>query len=93
MESLFKLPMASGARVRILQITDTHLFAGEHETLLGVNTFHSYRAVLDAIIAEQHPFDLVVATGDLASGPLCRRLSEFCEGNISPACALRLAAR
>ncbi|MGO3396487.1 MAG: 3',5'-cyclic-AMP phosphodiesterase, partial [Serratia proteamaculans] len=32
MESLFKPTVASGARVRILQITDTHLFAGENET-------------------------------------------------------------
>lgn len=92
MESLFKLPMASGARVRILQITDTHLFAGEHETLLGVNTSRSYRAVLDAIIAEQHPFDLIVATGDLAQDhsvaplPLIKillRVSPVCQRPVS----------
>ncbi|QHB34846.1 3',5'-cyclic-AMP phosphodiesterase [Yersinia canariae] len=80
MESLFKLPMASGARVRILQITDTHLFAGEHETLLGVNTSRSYRAVLDAIIAEQHPFDLIVATGDLAQDHSVAAYENFAEG-------------
>ncbi|CND01813.1 cyclic 3'%2C5'-adenosine monophosphate phosphodiesterase [Yersinia pseudotuberculosis] len=80
LESLFKLPMASGARVRVLQITDTHLFAGEHETLLGVNTSHSYRAVLDAIIAEQHPFDLVVATGDLAQDHSVAAYQNFAKG-------------
>ncbi|WP_145521020.1 3',5'-cyclic-AMP phosphodiesterase [Yersinia mollaretii] len=80
MESLFKLPMASGARVRILQITDTHLFAGEHETLLGVNTSHSYRAVLDAIVAEQHPFDLIVATGDLAQDHSVAAYQNFAKG-------------
>ncbi|MCX2958177.1 MAG: 3',5'-cyclic-AMP phosphodiesterase, partial [Serratia symbiotica] len=37
MESLFKLPVASGNTARILQITDTHLFADKHETLLGIN--------------------------------------------------------
>ncbi|VTP67325.1 3',5'-cyclic adenosine monophosphate phosphodiesterase CpdA [Serratia rubidaea] len=56
MESLFKLPVASGAKVRILQITDTHLFAGEHETLLGINTYRSYHAVLDAVRAQQREF-------------------------------------
>ncbi|MDU7768119.1 MAG: metallophosphoesterase, partial [Serratia marcescens] len=66
MESLFKLPVASGAAVRILQITDTHLFAGEHETLLGINTYRSYHAVLDAIQAQRRDVDLIVATGDLA---------------------------
>lgn len=66
MESLFKLPVASGAAVRILQITDTHLFAGEHETLLGINTYRSYHAVLDAIRAQRRDVDLIVATGDLA---------------------------
>ncbi len=49
MESLLNLTVAGGARVRILQITDTHLFAEKHETLLGVNTWESYQAVLDAI--------------------------------------------
>ncbi|MGG2141546.1 3',5'-cyclic-AMP phosphodiesterase [Symbiopectobacterium sp. RP] len=66
MESLLKVPVASGARIRILQITDTHLFAGEHETLLGVNTYRSYHAVLSAIQAQGQDVDLIVATGDLA---------------------------
>jgi Icc protein len=65
LESLLTLPVVNKSRINILQVTDTHLFANVHETLLGVNTHHSYHAVLDAIIAE-HPFvDLVVATGDL----------------------------
>ena len=66
MESLLTLPLAGEARVRILQITDTHLFAQKHEALLGVNTWESYQAVLEAIRPHQHEFDLIVATGDLA---------------------------
>ncbi|WJV54303.1 3',5'-cyclic-AMP phosphodiesterase [Prodigiosinella aquatilis] len=66
MESLLTLPVARGAKVRILQITDTHLFLSEKETLLGVNTYRSYRAVLDAIEAQGYEFDLITATGDLA---------------------------
>ncbi|SQI45332.1 3',5'-cyclic adenosine monophosphate phosphodiesterase CpdA [Serratia plymuthica] len=80
MESLFKLTVASGARVRILQITDTHLFAGENETLLGINTYRSYHAVLDAIMAQQRDFDLVVATGDLAQDHSLAAYRHFAEG-------------
>lgn len=65
METPLHLPVADGAAVRILQITDTHLFAGETDTLLGINTLHSYHAVLDAIVKQQLPADLIVATGDL----------------------------
>ncbi|EHI1623807.1 3',5'-cyclic-AMP phosphodiesterase, partial [Salmonella enterica] len=56
MESLLTLPLAGEARVRILQITDTHLFAEKHETLLGVNTWESYQAVLEAIRAQQYEY-------------------------------------
>ena len=66
MDSLLTLPAANGSEIRILQITDTHLFAGKHESLLGVNTWSSYKAVLDAIIAQHRDYDLIIATGDLA---------------------------
>ncbi|QUG74279.1 3',5'-cyclic-AMP phosphodiesterase [Erwinia sp. E602] len=80
MESLLKLPVASGSRVRILQITDTHLFAGKHETLLGVNTWASYDAVLDAIAEQQRHIDLIVATGDLAQDHSPEAYQHFAEG-------------
>lgn len=80
MESLFQLTVARGAPVRILQITDTHLFAGEHETLLGVNTYRSYHAVLEAIHAEARPYDIVVATGDLAQDHSVAAYQHFANG-------------
>ena len=83
MESLLNLPLAGGARVRILQITDTHLFAEKHETLLGVNTRESYQAVLAAIHAEQRDFDLIVATGDLAQDHSAGAYQHFSEGIAS----------
>lgn len=70
----------SGAKVRILQITDTHLFAGKHETLLGINTYSSYQAVLDAIIAQQRSIDLIVATGDLAQDHSQAAYRHFADG-------------
>ncbi|BDG83060.1 hypothetical protein TUM20903_06480 [Citrobacter koseri] len=83
MESLLTLPLAGEARVRILQITDTHLFAEKHETLLGVNTWESYQAVLDAIHAGQHEYDLIVATGDLAQDQTAAAYQHFAEGIAS----------
>ena len=80
MESLFQLTVARGAPVRILQITDTHLFAGEHETLLGVNTHRSYHAVLEAIHAQSRPYDIVVATGDLAQDHSVAAYQHFANG-------------
>lgn len=80
MESLLTLPVASGAKVRILQITDTHLFAGEQTTLLGVNTYRSYHAVLDAIAAQPYEFDLITATGDLAQDHQMDAYRHFADG-------------
>lgn len=80
MDSLLKLPVASGSSIRILQITDTHLFAGKHETLLGVNTWASYEAVLEAIAAQRRHYDLIVATGDLAQDHTTEAYQLFAEG-------------
>lgn len=83
MESLLNLPVAGGASIRILQITDTHLFAGKNETLLGVNTWESYQAVLSAIHARGQYYDLIVATGDLAQDHSQQAYYHFAEG-IAP---------
>ncbi|HBH7052520.1 TPA: 3',5'-cyclic-AMP phosphodiesterase [Morganella morganii] len=80
METPLHLPVADGAAVRILQITDTHLFAGETDTLLGINTLHSYHAVLDAIVKQQLPADLIVATGDLVQDQSTRAYQRFTDG-------------
>ncbi|WGE88913.1 3',5'-cyclic-AMP phosphodiesterase [Actinobacillus arthritidis] len=51
--------------VRVLQITDPHLFSSEKDELLGVNTTDSFQAVLDQIQQSEFDYDLVLATGDL----------------------------
>ncbi|MGH8396620.1 MAG: 3',5'-cyclic-AMP phosphodiesterase [Gammaproteobacteria bacterium] len=55
---------ADSTPVRLLQITDTHLFAESDKTLYGVNTRESLRHVLNAAMRHPKP-DLVLATGDL----------------------------
>jgi len=80
LDSLLKLPVESGTRIRILQITDSHLFAGKNETLLGVNTWASFDAVLQAISASEQSYDLIVATGDLAQDHTVEAYQHFAEG-------------
>ena len=56
-----------GARkvIKVLQVTDTHLFASSQGCLLGLNTEQSLQAVLTRIRAHGHANDLILATGDL----------------------------
>jgi Icc protein len=58
--------------IRVLQITDTHLYADPAGTLLGMNTLESLDAVLDLVMAEALPADLALATAGyhLLSGRL-----------------------
>jgi len=51
--------------VRLVQVTDTHLYADPQGALLGMTTLDSLDAVLDLIRAEALPADGVLATGDL----------------------------
>jgi Icc protein len=53
--------------IRLLQVTDTHLFADESGELYGVQTWKSFRAVLDAAREIAHPgYDGILVTGDVA---------------------------
>lgn len=51
--------------IRILQITDPHLFTNEDGQLLGVPTTRSFQAVLEAILRSSFDYDFILATGDL----------------------------
>lgn len=52
--------------LRVLQISDSHLFASEQGKLLGLNTEFSLSKVLELIRQDQPAIDLVLATGDLS---------------------------
>lgn len=51
--------------LRVLQITDTHLYADPVGTLLGINTLESFRQVIQHFRDFHWPLDLLLATGDL----------------------------
>jgi len=52
--------------IRVVQLSDSHLFKSPEGKLLGLNTEHSLSMVMDLIAAEQRHIDLVLATGDLS---------------------------
>ncbi|MFF7706325.1 3',5'-cyclic-AMP phosphodiesterase [Pseudomonas sp. NPDC007930] len=50
--------------VLLLQLTDSHLFAEDDGTLLGMNTRESFEQVLALVHADGRQYDLMLATGD-----------------------------
>jgi len=53
--------------VRLLQLSDPHLFADPSGQLRGVNTLESLRRVLHEVSARNLAFDAVVCTGDIVN--------------------------
>ncbi|RKF18452.1 3',5'-cyclic-AMP phosphodiesterase [Alginatibacterium sediminis] len=62
----FELACADNGDIRLLQVTDTHLFAKDEHNLLGINTSDSYQRVVEEIRHSQQSYDWVLATGDLS---------------------------
>ena len=69
--------------MRILQLTDLHIFANENETLQGIDTRESLRNVIAAIQRNQEEFDLLVITGDHTHDELAESY-EFVREQIEP---------
>lgn len=51
--------------LRVLQLTDTHLYANPVGTLLGMNTLDSFQRVIRHFRDYHWPLDVLLATGDL----------------------------
>lgn len=60
----------SDASVRMLQFTDTHLFADKDDEFDGINTYESFNQVLTLAKRCHWPPELVVITGDLVHDPV-----------------------
>jgi 3',5'-cyclic-AMP phosphodiesterase len=52
--------------VRLVQVTDSHIFADPEGCLLGLNTRESFEAVCQRVAKEEWRPDALLATGDLA---------------------------
>ena len=59
-------PKAMDGTVRVLQISDCHLFADPQKDLLGVNTAQSFKATVEAILEENCEYDFIAFTGDIS---------------------------
>ena len=56
----------AGAPIRVVQITDTHLFRDPRAALLKLNTQYSFEKVVELMAAKEANIDLILATGDIA---------------------------
>lgn len=66
--------------IKLLQITDTHLFVDDDGSLLGVNTTESFAAVVDAILEKPIDFDAILATGDISQDHTQESYQKFIQG-------------
>ncbi|KGK19019.1 3',5'-cyclic-AMP phosphodiesterase [Vibrio navarrensis] len=69
--------------IKLLQITDTHLFATDEGSLLSVKTLQSFQAVVEQVIQRQVAFDYVLATGDISQDHSAHSYQHFAKG-IAP---------
>lgn len=77
--------------VRVLQFTDTHLYADPDQRLAGVQTQHSFRDCVELARQRHWPPDLVILSGDLvhdASEAGYFRLRDTIADFGVPACVL-----
>lgn len=64
--NVFSSAQCAPSDIKVLQISDMHLFASTEEQLVGVNTEHSFLSVLKLAQKESWPPDLIILTGDLS---------------------------
>ena len=66
--------------IRLLQITDTHLFALPEGALLGVPTLKSFQSVVEQVQQQSPHFDAILATGDISQDHTVQSYQHFVEG-------------
>ena len=64
--NLLKIAMTQATAILVAQLTDTHLFADESQTMKGFPTVRSLQAVLEHLVQRQPDLDLLLLTGDLS---------------------------
>ncbi|GAA4357586.1 3',5'-cyclic-AMP phosphodiesterase [Kangiella marina] len=67
------------SEMKVLHLSDPHLFADGHSTLLGVNTNESLLAVIDDIKSRNINPDLFVVTGDISQDYTPESYQKFVE--------------
>jgi Icc protein len=75
-------PLQEGP-IKLLQITDTHLFEAEDGCLLSVNTEQSFKAVVNEILDSEFEYEAILATGDISQDHTSGSYQKF-EDGIAP---------
>jgi 3',5'-cyclic-AMP phosphodiesterase len=68
-----------GRALRLIQITDTHLYRSPSGVLLGLNTQDSFDKVVRLVASQQTHPDMIVATGDIAQDASEEAYQRFAE--------------
>ncbi len=69
MSDKITIPVHQGRPIKILQITDTHVFESAEAGFDGMNTTESLVAVIEQVKNKESGIDLVLVTGDLVQEP------------------------
>lgn len=75
--------MASSTPIKLVQITDTHLYGTAGGTLLRMNTADSLNHVVKMVAHHENAIDLILATGDIAQDASIAAYEKFLEA-IAP---------
>lgn len=65
--------------LRLIQITDTHLYRDPRAVLLGLNTHESFEKIVDLIARTRGTPDVIVGTGDIAQDASRESYQRFAE--------------
>ncbi len=63
----------------VVQLTDSHLFAEQDGSLLGINTQDSLQYVVNQVRTEQEQIDLLLCTGDISQDGTIASYQRFAE--------------
>ncbi|MDT8398656.1 MAG: 3',5'-cyclic-AMP phosphodiesterase [Pseudomonadales bacterium] len=59
-------PGVDGGPIRLIQVSDTHLFASPEGLMVGMKSDEGFQAVIESIRQQQKHIDIVVCTGDIS---------------------------
>lgn len=82
---------ASFSGFRLLQLTDMHLGANADFEQSGINTYASFKAVLEEVAGAKNRVDMIVASGDISGDGLAssyRLFAELLDSTKIPYCWL-----
>ncbi len=78
-----RLALESTESIKLIQITDTHLFEPADGSLLSVTTLDSFHAVVNAVQATEFDYSAILATGDISQDHTDVSYQRFANG-IAP---------